>query len=112
MYGAPEDVRKIKEMIENVQGGKISRNRNYYTLEEVGQYNRFKRAKLFLSLMDDIEVASQQEASRIWVDEMDGVFAIHLYNPVLKYKRTVVTTSAELQMLSMRSSALRRNSPV
>ena len=107
MYSNEEDVNQILNLMKGLQEGSISRNKNFYTFAEIGEFNRFKRAKLFLSLIEDINSTEQIKDSRVWVNDKEELLEVNLYNPVLKYRRRVLMTEKELSMLSTQSSILK-----
>ncbi len=108
MYTAQEDIEKILELIVDIQDGKISRNKNYYTLAKSKEYNRFKRAKLLLSLQEDLEKTAVVEGGQINLGEIDNSIKVGLFNPSLRYNRTVVLSKAELDLLKSQSTLIKQ----
>lgn len=106
MYDSMNDIEEISLLMGDIQEGKVSRNKNFYTLAKAKEYNRFKRAKLLLSLLEDLEQTDQIEGSRIKVEAQTQAqcMAISLYNPNLKYNRTVLVSKEELELLNSRTS--------
>ena len=99
MYNSEKDIRMILELIVDIQEGKISRNKNYYTLAKSKEYNRFKRAKLILSLKEDLEKTKNIDGCKIEISSKNGTMEVNLYNPLLKYSRRVSLSKAELDLL-------------
>ena len=93
----------------DIQDGKISRNKNYYTLAKSKEYNRFKRAKLLLSLKEDLEKTAEVGGNKIEVCDNQGCIEVSLYNPMLRYNRKVAISSAELRLLMDQTDALNHN---
>ena len=108
MYSSKEDIQKILELIVDIQEGKISRNKNYYTLAKSKEYNRFKRAKLILSLKEDLEKAKDVGGGTIELNSLEQGIEVCLYNPALKYNRKVTLSSAELDLLKTQTDSLEK----
>ena len=106
MYHSTEDIQEILELIVDIQEGKISRNKNYYTLAKSKEYNRFKRAKLILSLKEDLERTKEVSGGKIEISSNEGNMEVSLYNPLLKYNRRVSLSKAELDLLKSQTDAL------
>jgi len=99
VYHTPADIKEIGDLMQDIQSGKVSRNKNYYTLAETGAYQRFKRAKLLISLVNDINNTAAVAENRIDVlDHADGV-EINLFNPLMKYNRKILITRAEFHLI-------------
>ena len=80
--------------------GEISRNKNFYSLSRLKEFNRFKRAKLFISLVEDIKIANESQGSRVEVTQLQGNYFLQLYNPSLRYNRKVPLSKEELSLIS------------
>ncbi len=106
MYNSEKDIQMILDLIVDIQEGKISRNKNYYTLAKSKEYNRFKRAKLILSLKEDLENTVRVGGGKIEVNSNDDTIEVNLYNPSLKYNRRVSLSKAELALLKSQTDAL------
>ena len=52
MYDLKDDIDKISKIMTDIKDGKISRNKNFYTLARIEDYQRFRRAKLLISLVE------------------------------------------------------------
>ena len=96
------------DLIIDIQDGKISRNKNYYTLAKSKEYNRFKRAKLLLSLQEDLEKTAVVEGGEIKLLNIDDSIQVGLFNPSLRYNRTVVLSEAELDLLKSQSALIKQ----
>ncbi|MCP4753471.1 MAG: hypothetical protein GY866_21485 [Proteobacteria bacterium] len=90
----------------DIQEGKISRNKNYYTLAKAKEFSRFKRAKLLISLIEDLKRTSAINGNKIEVEKNEGLIEIKLFNPILKYNRKVIVTEAELNLLMSQTEAI------
>ena len=90
----------------DIQEGKISRNKNYYTLAKSKEYNRFKRAKLILSLKEDLDKAADIDGGKVDLNDSEKGIEVSLYNPSLKYNRKVILSSAELELLKTQTNSL------
>lgn len=99
LYSSKEDIERISCLIQDIKERKISRNKNYLTLANAEDYNRFKRAKLMISLLEDLKKTSQINGNRIEIKKKGTLVEISLFNPVLKYNRKVVVTDAELKLI-------------
>ena len=106
MYNSEKDIQMISDLIVDIQEGKISRNKNYYTLAKSKEYNRFKRAKLILSLKEDLEKTVRVGGGKIEINRNDDTIEVNLYNPSLKYNRRVSLSNAELDLLKSQTDAL------
>ena len=87
----------------HIQDGKISRNKNFFLLEKISEYKRFRRAKLFLSLLDDLHITAVTKGNAIEIIEKRGQAQIHLFNPILRYRRKIKVSSAELNLLKTKT---------
>ena len=103
MYTSKEDIEQISALMQDIQEGKISRNKNYYTLAKSKEYSRFKRAKLLISLLEDLEKTADVDKHRIQVDIKRGNREVYLYNPILKYTRKVSLSPAELELVKQKN---------
>lgn len=99
MYSSKKDIDKIGSLMKHIQEGKISRNKNFFQLRKLGEYKRFRRAKLFLSLLDDLRIISSIKGNTIEVIEESENVQINLFNPTLRYHRKMMLSSAELRLL-------------
>jgi len=99
LYTAREDIEQISNLMHDLQEGRISRNKNYYTLAKSKEFNRFKRAKLLISLIEDLDKTAKVVGNLIKVDKVNDCIEVSLYNPNLKYNRRVVLTEAELNLI-------------
>lgn len=92
--------------MQDIQEGKISRNKNYYTLAKSKEYNRFKRAKLLISLIEDLEKTARVDGNSIEVDNKNDIVEVSLFNPILKYTRKVILTRPELDLISTQTNTI------
>ncbi len=106
MYTSKEDIEQISALMQDIQEGKISRNKNYYTLAKSKEYSRFKRAKLLISLLEDLEKTADVDQHQIKVDSKRGNREVYLYNPTLKYTRKVSLSPAELELVKANTGLL------
>jgi hypothetical protein len=106
LYSSKEDIQKILDLMIDIQEGKISRNKNYYTLAKSKEYNRFKRAKLILSLKEDLDKAADIDGGKVDLNDSEKGIEVSLYNPSLKYNRKVILSSAELELLKTQTNSL------
>lgn len=106
MYTLSEDVKEISILMQDIREGKISRNKNYYTLAKSKEYNRFKRAKLLISLIEDLEKIVDVSGSKVSLDQKDDLIEVCLFNPSLKYTRRVCLTDAELELIKSQTTAI------
>ncbi len=90
----------------DIREGKISRNKNYFTLAKNKEFNRFKRAKLLVSLLEDLNRTAKITGNKIETTNKDGLIEIMLFNPTLKYNRKVVVTDAELELLKSHTDVI------
>jgi len=98
-YTSESDIQEIGLLMNDIRSGRISRNKNYFTLAEVQAWNRFRRAKLLMSLVDDLNRTAAVAGNEIKVDRRVPLIEIKLYNPGLKYRRIVTITEAELNLI-------------
>jgi hypothetical protein len=106
LYSSDLDIQKIDTMINDIRTGRISRNKNYFTLMEVKAYHRFKRAKLLISLIDDLNHTATIRGNTIEVKRAKTLVEIQLFNPILKYRRKITITEAELNLISSQTGPL------
>lgn len=106
MYTSPEDVKEIFVLMQDIREGKISRNKNYYTLAKSKEYNRFKRAKLLISLIEDLEKVAIVSGGKVDLGKNEDLVEVSLYNPSLKYTRKVCLTEAELDLIKSQTTAI------
>jgi hypothetical protein len=105
LYTSEEDIEKISSLMVDIQQGKISRNKNYYTLAKAEEYNRFRRAKLLISLLEDLEKARGIDSHKISIKSKQEQSEVFLYNPVLKYSRKIILSNAELELIKSKVKA-------
>lgn len=106
LYTSKEDIEKISTLMQEIKEGKISRNKNYFTLAKAKEFNRFKRAKLLISLLEDLEKTADIEQHKIAVESRREGLEISLYNPILKYSRKVFVTTAEMELVRSNTGVL------
>jgi len=99
LYTSKEDIDEISSLMRDIKDGKISRNKNYYTLAKSKEFNRYKRAKLLISLTEDLGRTAEITGNKIKIRKENGTVEISLFNPIMKYNRKVVVTEAELRLL-------------
>lgn len=106
-FSTKKDIEEIITYMEGVHTGRISRNKNYYTLLESNNNQKlFRRAKLFVSLIRDIEETSHVMGNKIWVDKVEDEIEVNLYNPTLRYRRRVLMTEEELSAIQSQTKML------
>ncbi|NQU64508.1 MAG: hypothetical protein HQ517_09530 [SAR324 cluster bacterium] len=84
----------------------MSRNKNYYTLAEVKAYHRFKRAKLLISVIDDLNYTATVLGNKIEIEKGIDMFEIRLFNPIMSYNRKVMITEAELNIIKSETNTI------
>jgi hypothetical protein len=99
VFHSQADITEIGNLIRDIQSGKISRNKNYYTLARMDAYQRFKRAKLLISLLDDINKTAAVAGNEIILDQQQDCVEISLSNPQLKYNRKATITLPEFNLI-------------
>ncbi len=100
------EIQEIHNLILGIRSGKLSRNKNFYTLAKSREYNRFKRAKLLISLLDDLDQTALVAGSDIHIESIEDGFFVFLYNPLLRYNRRVCVSQRELKLLSSLTASL------
>ena len=103
MYQSHGDIKELSLLMVNILEGKVSRNKNFYTLAKAKEYHRFKRAKLLLSLVEDLEQAIDVPGYEIGTHYQPDCVEIFLYNPSLKYNRRVMVSQEELELLRQKT---------
>ena len=106
MYSAHLDIQEIGSLIQDIQAGRISRNKNYFTLTEIKAYHRFKRAKLLISIINDLNKTAAVLGNKIRVDRGNELIEIQLFNPAMRYNRRVTITEAELNLIKAQTSSI------
>ncbi len=106
MYNSKNDIEDISILMQDIREGKISRNKNYYTLAKNKEFNLFKRAKLLLSLIEDLNRTAKIRGNTIEISRKDEQVEIKLFNPTLKYNRKVVVSSAELELITSQTDVI------
>ena len=107
MYTSKEDIEDIRALMQDITEGKISRNKNYFTLSKTHEFNLFKRAKLLMSLIEDLGRTAKITGNKIEVDRQGTTIEIKLFNPILKYNRTVSITEAELELIKSQTDVIK-----
>ncbi len=103
MYKSKIDIEKIGSLMRHIQDGKVSRNKHFFQLRNIGEYKRFRRAKLFLSLLNDLHNTSKVTGNTIEIIEESDEVQIKLFNPDLRYKRKIRLSNAELRLLKSKT---------
>ncbi|MDT8446465.1 MAG: hypothetical protein RRB13_06160 [bacterium] len=93
------EIEQLGLLMGDIAEGRVSRNKNFYTLARAKEYNRFKRAKLLLSLVEDLERTCEVPGNRIGADIIEDSVEVFLYNPSLCYNRRVMLSRAELDLI-------------
>ncbi|MBT4089312.1 MAG: hypothetical protein HOE30_12560 [Deltaproteobacteria bacterium] len=106
MYSSQLDIQEINSLIHDIQSGRVSRNKNYFTLTEVKAYHRFKRAKLLISIIDDLNFTASVLGNKIEVEKGNEMIEIRLFNPILRYRRRVIITEAELNLIRSQTNLI------
>jgi len=93
--------------MESYQKGLVSRNKFFFRFETNRKENNFyRRAKLFLSLIDDLKTTISIQNHKIRVEKGKHHYEITLYNPQLRYHRKVCLSEAELAFFIDRTKGL------
>jgi len=100
LYKAKKDIDKIGTMMKHIQEGKLSRNKHFFSLKRITEYRCFRRAKLFLSVLEDLRTTSSVEGNSIEIIEKQDQVQLNLFNPNLRYSRKIHLTNAELKLLT------------
>lgn len=106
MYSTQLDIQEIGSLIHDIQAGRISRNKNYFTLIEIKAYHRFKRAKLLISVINDLNKTAAVQGNKIRVARENELIEIRLFNPILRYNRRVTITEAELNLIKAQTNSI------
>lgn len=106
LYHSKIDIKQISGLIEDIQAGRISRNKNYFTLAKAEEFSRFKRAKLLISLLEDIEKTALVQGNKIATNKGSDYMELSLYNPELRYNRRVLLSEAELELVKSRTNLI------
>ena len=99
MYENKGDIAKLEVLMLDIREGRVSRNKNYYTLARAKEYHRFKRAKLLLSLVEDLERTVLVPGNQISTSHEEGCVEVFLHDPALKYNRRVILSEEELDLI-------------
>lgn len=97
---------ELKELMVNIESGKTSRNKNYFRFLETEALQRFKRAKLLLSIINDIDRASKIDGNQIDLRPGEHNIEIRLFNPMLSYKRKTFVSKEEFELIKNQSKGL------
>jgi len=100
LYETSGDILKLSLLMGDILEGKISRNKNFYTLAKAKDYYRFKRAKLLLSLVEDLNRTIEVPGNEIGTHHQSDHVEVFLYNPSLKYNRRVILSEPELELVA------------
>ncbi len=106
MYSSQSDIQKINSLIHDIQAGRVSRNKNYFTLAEAKAYHQFKRAKLLISIINDLNFTASVAGNTIELEKEDKMIEIRLFNPILRYRRRVMITEAELSLIKSQTNSI------
>ena len=106
MYCSPSDIQAIRSLMSDIKAGRISRNKNFFTLAKEEEFQRFKRAKLLLSLLSDLESTSLVQGNSMGIETKPNQVEVFLHNPMLKYRRRVALSAAELRLIQDQSHLL------
>jgi len=106
LYQSKGDIKEIQHLILEIRSGRVSRNKNFFTLSKAREFSRFKRAKLLISLVEDIERTLLVEGNQIRVNEESDHMSLSLFNPLLRYNRKVYLSKPELKLLSSLTEVL------
>ncbi|OGH01828.1 MAG: hypothetical protein A2600_10560 [Candidatus Lambdaproteobacteria bacterium RIFOXYD1_FULL_56_27] len=104
MYETKGDIAKLDHLMLDIREGRVSRNKNFYTLARAQEYNCFKRAKLLLSLVEDLERTVLVPGNEIGTNRASNHVEVFLYNPVLKYNRRVILSEEELELVRQKTN--------
>ena len=103
MTSSEIDIKEISSLIDDIEAGRMSRNKNYFTLIEFKAFRRFKRAKLLMSVIDDLNRTAAVTGNKIEYKMGERLVEIKLFNPILKYRRKVTITEAELNLIKSKT---------
>ncbi len=106
MYSSQLDIQEISSLIHDIRSGRMSRNKNYFTLAEVKAYHQFKRAKLLISIIDDLNYTASVRGNKIEVEKGIDRIEIRLFNPIMRYNRKVMITEAELNIIQSETDTI------
>ena len=87
----------------DITEGRASRNKNFYSLTNKRERRRFKRAKLLLSLSNDLIEASQIPGNQIGTHCTGDIVEVFLHVPTLKYRRQVWISKGELDLIRQKT---------
>ncbi|MGK0289092.1 MAG: hypothetical protein ACI86H_000517 [bacterium] len=104
------EVKEIFSLMKEIENGSFSRNKNFFQLKDHNHYQKFKRAKLLLSLKEDIKKTNSK--GNIEVKRTTQGVQLHLYDPTISYQRTFLMNNDELLMLSQQTQDLQHHQKV
>ncbi|MDX2471605.1 MAG: hypothetical protein QNL04_13625, partial [SAR324 cluster bacterium] len=87
MFESQKDIKELQSLMTGIASGEISRNKNFDSLKKKREYSCFKRAKLLISVLEDLKVTQETQGCKIEVLRDKEHFLLALYNPKLKYNR-------------------------
>jgi len=99
LYTSKPEINEICHLIEGIRDGRISRNKNFFTLSKAKEFKLFKRAKLLISLIEDLKRTDKIIGNRIETKLAENIIEVSLFNPVLSYHRRVYISKAELDLI-------------
>jgi len=106
LYSSNLDIQEISSLITDIRSGRRSRNKNFFILAEVKAYLQFRRAKLLMSLIDDLNHTATIQGNKIEVQPRNELIEVRLFNPVLRYKRKVMISEAELSFIQSQTDII------
>ena len=76
LYTSKDDIENIGKLMQDIREEKISRNKNYFTLSKIKEHNLFKRAKLLISLVDDLNRTMKITGNKIDMSRQSNLIEI------------------------------------
>jgi len=104
MYEKQGDIAVLNSLMLDISERKVSRNRNYFTFAQPQEHRRFRRAKLLLSLVEDIKRTILSPGHQVQTHMVKGCVELSLHDPSLHYRRHVLLSQGELGLISQQSN--------
>jgi len=104
MYEKKGDISILNRLMLDISQRRVSRNRNFYTLAQPTEHRRFKRAKLLLSIVEDIKRTVTIPGYKVQTQQVHGAVELSLHDPSLHYHRQVLLSPGELGLIAKQSN--------
>ena len=104
MASSEIEIHAISSLIDEIRSGRISRNKNFFTFNEAQKFKQYKRAKLLMSVIEDLKQTANVTGNEIVVKKEESRVEIRLFNPILKYRRLVFISEAELDIIKSQTN--------